>query len=257
MAAVLPWLGEAAAVLGHTGEAEKALRAALPIVRTRVAEDPSDGRVAAGAGDDPRHPGGPRPPGGAPGGGRTPAGGGHGPGGQPASLRAVRPGAAAAVGTAWRWWPAGSPRCTTGSPRPGSCWRRRWRGSVPSPSHPATGWAALDYGLAVARFADLAGEEKRFATARAVLEESLQVLTATPADPGDAAPALLEAELCWRLAGLAYHADEERELVLRSYRLLQPLARSADPPPRWPVLWRLVSDLVRERGWGEPTRPPG
>ncbi|MCU0290464.1 MAG: hypothetical protein MUF10_00525 [Thermoanaerobaculaceae bacterium] len=255
-AAVLPWLGEAAAVLGHTGEAEKALRIALPIVRTRVAADPSGSRSRQALAmtlvtladlalqaerpveaerllEEAT--------------------------GLVGSLRACEP-SDRGLQRLWGRVALVAGRLALVHHRLPQAWElleeavARLRPLAEPPRH---GWAALDYGLAVVRFADLAGEEKRVATARAVLEESLQVLTSTPADPGDATTTLLEAELCWRLAGLAYHADEERELVLRSFRLLQPLARDADPPPRWPVLWRLVSGLVRERGWAEPTRPPG
>jgi tetratricopeptide (TPR) repeat protein len=256
VAAVLPWLGEAAAVLGHTGEAEKALRIALPIVRTRVAEDPSAGRsrqvlamtlvtLADLALQEVRPVEAERLL--------------EEATGLVGSLRACEP-SDRGLQRLWGRVALVAGRLALVHHRLPQAWElleeavARLRPLAEPPRH---GWAALDYGLAVARFADLAGEEKRVATARAVLEESLQVLTSTPADPGDAATALLEAELCWRLAGLAYHADEERELVLRAFRLLQPRAGSPDVPPRWPPLWRSVSDAVRERGWAEPTRPPG
>lgn len=256
VAAVLPWLGEAAAVLGHTGEAEKALRIALPIVRTRVAEDPSDGRsrqmlamtlvtLADLALQAERPVEAERLL--------------EEATGLVGSLRACEP-SDRGLQRLWGRVALVAGRLALVHHRLPQAWElleeavARLRPLAEPPRH---GWAALDYGLAVARFADLAGEEKRVATARAVLEESLQVLTSVPADPGDAATALLEAELCWRLAGLAYHADEERELVLRVFRLLHPRAGSPDVPPRWPSLWRSVSDAVRERGWAEPTRPPG
>jgi tetratricopeptide (TPR) repeat protein len=255
-AVALPWLGEAAAALGHTEEAEKTLRTALPIVRSRVAADPSDGpsrqvlaMTLVTLAD--------------------------------LALQAARPveaerlleEATVLVGSlrasepsdreVQRLW--GRVALVAGGlaqvhHRLSQAWElleeavARLRPLAEPPRHR---WAVLDYGLAVARFADLAGQEKRVATARAVLEESLLVLASAAGEPGEAAPALLEAELCWRLAGLAYHVDEERELVLRALRLLQSLAGSPDVPPRWPTLWRSVGDAVRERGWGEPIRPPG
>ena len=253
-AAVLPWLGEAAAVLGHTDEAEAALRTALPIVRARTAEDPSDGRsrrslamtlvtladLALSA--------------------QRPVEAERlleEATGLVGSLRASEP-SDRELQRLWGRVALVSGRLAQVHHRLSHAWglleeaTARLRPLVEPPRHQ---WAALDYGLAVARFADLAGEEKRFATGRAVLEESLQVLAPAGTQPRDAVLVLLEAELCWRLAGLAYHADEERELVLRSFRLLQSLAGSPDPPPRWPALWRVVGDAVRERGWGEPGPP--
>jgi tetratricopeptide (TPR) repeat protein len=252
-AVALPWLGEAAALLGYTDEAQKALRTALPIVRARAVEDPADGRprrllamtlvtltdLAISAA-------------------------------QPveaerlveeatglvASLRASEP-SDRELQRLWGRVALVAGRLARVHHRLARAWGlleeavARLRPLVEPPRHP---WAAWDYGLAVTRFAELAGDEKRFATARSVLEESLRVLAPGREERGNAAPALLEAELCWRLAGLAYHADEECELVLRARRLLQPLAGSPDPPPRWPVLWRSVSDAVRERGWDAPSQ---
>lgn len=253
-AGTLSWLGEAAAALGRVEEAERALRTALPIVRALVAADPSDPpsrqvlamvlvtladlalqgarsveaeRLLAEA---------------------TALVG---------SLRACEP-SDREVQRLWGRVALVAGRLAEVHHRLPQAWELLEEAVVrlrPLAEPPRLRWAALDYGLAVARFAELAREEKRVATARAVLEEGLRVL-APGGEPGEAAAALLEAELCWRLAGLAYHADEERELVLRSFRLLQPLAGRADTP-RLPVLWRRVSDAVRQRGWGEPIPTSG
>ncbi|HNX48922.1 MAG TPA: hypothetical protein PLS53_00640 [Thermoanaerobaculaceae bacterium] len=253
-AAVLPWLGEAAATLGHTGEAEVVLRAALPIVRARVAGDPSGGRaerclamtlvtladLALSA--------------------ARPVEGEHRleeAAALVARLRASEP-SDREVQRLWGRVALVAGRLAQAQHRLNHAWElleeatARLRPLVRPPRH---GWAALDFGLAVMRFADLAGEEKRHAMARTVLEDGVQVLAPPVCDPGDPALALVGAELCWRLAGLAYHADEERDLVLRCVRLLQPRAGDADAPPRWAVLWRSVNDAVRERGWAEPEGP--